>query len=130
MKPYDCGACHTTGWVADTDADTDGTLADNQDGLPGIHGTWAAPGIHCEACHGPGANGPDGNQSHGWPATASLSNRIEVTGVIQLPTDGATDPTGGLAMRYGVNDSIDLSLGLASDAGADASLSAFIDFRF
>ncbi len=52
--PYDCGSCHTTGWVADTDAATDGTLSDNQDGLPGIHGTFEFGGIQCEACHGPG----------------------------------------------------------------------------
>jgi predicted CXXCH cytochrome family protein len=48
-KPYDCGECHTTGWE---------TLAQNggvhQDGLPGIQGTFEAPGIDCEACHGPG----------------------------------------------------------------------------
>lgn len=43
-KPYDCGPCHTTGYVAEG----------NQDGLPGIIGTWAEPGVHCEACHGPG----------------------------------------------------------------------------
>lgn len=53
-KPYDCGSCHTTGWVADTDAATDGDLSDNQDGLPGMHGTFEAGGIQCEACHGPG----------------------------------------------------------------------------
>jgi hypothetical protein len=42
--PYDCGACHTTGY----------NPAGNQDELPGIVGTWAEPGIRCEACHGPG----------------------------------------------------------------------------
>jgi len=52
--PYDCGACHTTGWKPDTNADVDGTLADNQGGLPGIHGTFELPGVQCEACHGPG----------------------------------------------------------------------------
>jgi len=52
--PYTCGACHTTGWKADTNASSDGTLSDNQDGLPGIHGTFALPGVQCEACHGPG----------------------------------------------------------------------------
>ncbi len=41
--PYDCGECHTTGY------DPNG----NQDGLPGLIGTWAAPGVQCEACHGP-----------------------------------------------------------------------------
>lgn len=49
-KPYDCGACHTTGWQ---------TLEENggvhQDGLEGISGTWAEPGVTCEACHGPGS---------------------------------------------------------------------------
>ncbi len=44
-KPYDCGGCHTTGYSAEG----------HQDGLPGIVGTWALPGITCEACHGPGA---------------------------------------------------------------------------
>lgn len=44
-KPYDCGSCHTTGY----------TKEGHQDGLPGIIGTWAEPGIGCEACHGPGA---------------------------------------------------------------------------
>ncbi len=46
--PYDCGACHTTGysaWPPDS----------HQDDLPGIVGTWAEPGIQCEACHGPGS---------------------------------------------------------------------------
>ena len=44
-KPYDCGRCHTTGYQADG----------HQDGLEGINGQWAEPGIGCEACHGPGS---------------------------------------------------------------------------
>ena len=44
--PYDCGSCHTTGY----------NPTGNQDGLPGLIGTWAEPGIHCEECHGPGGN--------------------------------------------------------------------------
>lgn len=48
-KPYTCGACHTTGWQAS------GEDGPHQDGLPGIYGTWASPGVTCEACHGPGA---------------------------------------------------------------------------
>jgi len=43
-KPYDCGRCHTSGYSAEG----------NQDGLEGIIGTWAFPGITCEECHGPG----------------------------------------------------------------------------
>lgn len=49
QKPYTCGECHTTGWVPT------GAEGPHQDGLPGIHGTWAEPGVTCEACHGPGA---------------------------------------------------------------------------
>ena len=44
-KPYNCGSCHTTGY----------SPIGNQDGLPGMVGTWAAPGIQCEECHGPGS---------------------------------------------------------------------------
>ncbi len=44
-KPYDCGACHTTGYTPDG----------HQDSLEGIIGSWAFPGIQCEACHGPGS---------------------------------------------------------------------------
>ncbi|NIM20249.1 MAG: hypothetical protein GTO51_08465 [Candidatus Latescibacteria bacterium] len=50
-KDYDCGRCHTTGYKAQG----------NQDGKPGLIGTWASNGIQCEACHGPGgvhANSP------------------------------------------------------------------------
>jgi predicted CXXCH cytochrome family protein len=46
-KPYDCGRCHTTGYEA--------SETEHQDGLPGIAGTWAEPGITCERCHGPGS---------------------------------------------------------------------------
>ena len=49
-KPYTCGSCHTTGWVKT------GPDGPHQDGLPGIHGTWAEPGVTCEACHGPSAD--------------------------------------------------------------------------
>ena len=35
-KPYNCGSCHTTGWVADEDHATDGDLSDNQDGLMSV----------------------------------------------------------------------------------------------
>ncbi len=42
---YDCGACHTTGYRP----------SGHQDGMEGIVGQWAAPGVQCEACHGPGS---------------------------------------------------------------------------
>jgi len=44
--PYDCGVCHTTGY----------SPQGNQDALPGLIGSWAEPGVQCEACHGPGSN--------------------------------------------------------------------------
>ena len=50
-KPYDCGVCHTTGWV---DSD-DGIAENNQDGLAGMVGTFFAGGVHCEECHGMGS---------------------------------------------------------------------------
>lgn len=43
--PYDCGTCHTTGY----------SPIGNQDGLPGLIGTWAYDGIQCEECHGAGS---------------------------------------------------------------------------
>lgn len=47
-RPYNCGTCHTTGWVSnDNPDDTSG----NQDGLAGIWGTFDAGGIQCVACH-------------------------------------------------------------------------------
>ena len=44
-KPYNCGPCHTTGYSPEG----------NQDGMPGMIGTWAEDGITCEECHGPGS---------------------------------------------------------------------------
>jgi hypothetical protein len=43
-KKYTCGPCHTSGYSEEG----------HQDGLEGIAGTWQAPGIHCEECHGVG----------------------------------------------------------------------------
>ena len=45
-KPYTCGVCHNTAYSPDG----------NQDGLPGMIGTWAENGVTCEECHGPGGN--------------------------------------------------------------------------
>lgn len=47
-KPYNysCFVCHTTGPSEDG----------HQDSLEGIVGTFAEPGVQCEACHGPGSN--------------------------------------------------------------------------
>jgi hypothetical protein len=42
---YTCGECHSTGY----------TSSSNQDGVPGLMGTWFQDGVRCEACHGPGS---------------------------------------------------------------------------
>ncbi|MFQ6110019.1 MAG: multiheme c-type cytochrome, partial [Candidatus Aminicenantales bacterium] len=44
VKPYSCGACHTTGY----------NESGHQEFLPGVVGTWVFPSIHCEECHGAG----------------------------------------------------------------------------
>jgi len=49
---YDCGSCHTTGWVLSDDDDA----TNNQDGLAGLVGTFEEQGISCEQCHGPGVD--------------------------------------------------------------------------
>ena len=50
-KPYNCGTCHTTGWQT-----TEQNGGVKQDGLEGMAGTFAAPGVTCEQCHGPGSD--------------------------------------------------------------------------
>ncbi len=44
-KPFDCGACHNTGYSA----------SGQQNEMAGMVGTWAEDGVQCEACHGPGS---------------------------------------------------------------------------
>jgi hypothetical protein len=43
---FDCGACHTTGYVPEG----------SQASLPGLVGVWAEDSVGCEECHGPGSN--------------------------------------------------------------------------
>ena len=44
-KAFDCATCHATGY----------SRQGNQDDRPGMVGTFAQPGVQCEACHGPGS---------------------------------------------------------------------------
>lgn len=48
---YECFRCHVTG-----PQPQDPLRPLSQEGRPGILGTWAEPGVQCEACHGPGSN--------------------------------------------------------------------------
>ena len=61
-KPYTCGSCHTTGWMAT------GEDGPHQDDLPGMHGIFSEPGVRCEACHG-------GGKAH---ADAPAKDNIEI----------------------------------------------------
>jgi len=47
-KMYDCGRCHTTGWVSVSDG------GDPQNDLDGMGGAFFAEGVQCEQCHGQG----------------------------------------------------------------------------
>ena len=60
-QSYDCADCHTTGWR--TSAENGGV---HQDSLKGIPGTWEAPGVQCERCHGPGNQHQAMEGDKGW----------------------------------------------------------------
>ena len=63
-------------------------------------------------------------------ASYSPIDRLTLSGVVQVPLSGGSDPTVGLAGRYSLHENAAISAGVISDAGADASLNAFVDFRF
>jgi hypothetical protein len=48
-KMYDCGRCHTTGWVSVSDG------GNPKGDLDGMAGDFFAGGVQCEQCHGQGA---------------------------------------------------------------------------
>jgi len=83
VKPFSCGTCHTTGYRGDG----------NQDGLPGIIGQWAAPGIQCEECHGRG------------------SQHVQSPTGFRLSIDTRSEACGRCHNRGGMNDQIPASGG-------------------
>jgi len=94
-KPYNCGACHTTGWVPDESPNHD-NLSMHQDGLPGIWGTWSETGITCEGCHGPGAEHASG------PSRANIGHpTTETCGTCHSRGDvNVVDVSGGLIKHH------------------------------
>lgn len=66
-KPYSCGKCHTTGYQEQG----------HQDGREGLIGTWAAPGVQCEACHGPAGDHIKSNE-------AAKANKLMVDTELKL----------------------------------------------
>ncbi len=86
-KPYDCGNCHTTGYKP----------TGNQDGLPGLVGTWAEPGIQCESCHGPGSN----HASSPYGVALKVDRDAELCGSCHLRGGAdAIDASGGFIRHH------------------------------
>jgi hypothetical protein len=86
-KPYDCGQCHTTNWVANPDPSN---LAGNQDGLPGIHGTFDQGGIQCVQCHGGEMHADFG----------MIDNSAEACGACHIRGEADTIPASGGWIRH------------------------------
>jgi hypothetical protein len=80
VRPYNCGDCHTTGWIPDLDFATDGDLTDNQEEMEGMHGTFYAGGIHCEECHGPGGLGSPNGMQIDTDRPEGITDPTEMTG--------------------------------------------------
>lgn len=92
-----------------------------------VHGTLGAVsgGI---GYYAPGAvAGPDLFEAF---ASFDPIARVTLSGVVQVPVNSASDPTVGLSARYAARDNLGLTLGVVSDAGADAAVSAFLDLTF
>ncbi|MCP4214000.1 MAG: hypothetical protein GY765_05045 [bacterium] len=70
-KPYNCGKCHTTGWQSFADG------GGRQDGLPGMDGSFLIGGVHCEECHGEGA---DHVNTHGDKNYIDVDSSSEMCG--------------------------------------------------
>ncbi|MDW7680980.1 MAG: T9SS type A sorting domain-containing protein, partial [bacterium] len=87
-KPYTCGSCHTTGWIASDSAGA------HQDDLPGIYGTWSEPGVRCEACHGASADHVSSPFSV-KPASVERCGKCHARGDVNL-----IDASGGLIKHH------------------------------
>jgi hypothetical protein len=84
-KPYDCGRCHTTAWIANENPED---LTGNQDGMPGIWGTFYAGGVQCEQCHGPGFD------------SMTIDDSAAFCGTCHIRGDENTIPAGGGFIRH------------------------------
>ena len=93
VKLYDCGSCHTTGF---TPGDGMAGGGDGQDGLEGIDGTWALPGIQCEACHGPG----DAHVMAPSSANITLDTSSAACGACHVRGDPMTIPASGGFVKH------------------------------
>ena len=75
LKPYDCGGCHTTGWLDSDDDDA----SNNQDELTGFLGTFEESGIGCEQCHRDPDSGAEAETWIGGAAHVSSQSSDDIT---------------------------------------------------
>lgn len=85
-KPYTCGSCHTTGFKKEG----------NQDGLEGLKGTWALPGVQCEACHGPASD----HVKKPKKAKLAVDTKSSLCGQCHIRGDKDTIPAKGGFIRH------------------------------
>ena len=57
-------------------------------------------------------------------------SKVTLSGVVQVPLSGSSDPSGGVSARYALRHNLGLSVGVLSDAGANAAVSAHLDWSF
>jgi len=100
--PYDCGACHTTGY----------SPTGHQLGLTGLVGTWTEDGVNCEACHGPGSlhvlsqSGEDINLDRSNALCARCHSRGVPNHIVAYPPDSEGDQ---FLANYGQFDELQAS---------------------
>ncbi len=58
-KNYNCGFCHTTGWMGITGNNINYATGTRKDLLPNMDGDWSFSGVACQRCHGTLASGSD-----------------------------------------------------------------------
>lgn len=103
-QPYDCGGCHTTGWIPF------GEGGMRKDGLPGMAGNFFVGGIHCEECHGEGAAHVN---THGNPNYITKDSSPELCGRCHSRDSQHRISAGGGLLRH--NQQYDELLGLHPD---------------
>jgi hypothetical protein len=57
-------------------------------------------------------------------------SKVTLSGVVQVPLGGSNDPSGGMSARYALRQNVGLSVGVLTDAGANAAVSAHLDWTF
>ncbi|MEN8151498.1 MAG: cytochrome c3 family protein [Planctomycetota bacterium] len=85
-KPYACGPCHMTAYSSEG----------NQDGLPGMVGTWEFDGIQCEECHGAGSDHVGGPSS----ANITIDDTALSCGKCHIRGDSALIPASGGFIKH------------------------------